>query len=412
MTAGEHTIGSLCSGIGGLDLGVQRVLGGRIAWHAETDPRAIKALNRHWPGTLNLGDVRTADFARAEPIDILTVGLPCQDLSVAGPRTGLAGARSGLWRHIAAALPILNPKLLVVENVRGLLSTRAGTDALRDMEPCETCLGNQPKDAGMRALGALLADLADLRMDAKWIMLRASDVGAPHQRARAFLAAWPSTPHPGTPVEDAYGEPGGERRLAAPGQTQGGRPRTQPRGRDRESIAHSACKRRPQGLAEAAVPQRQPHLGLHRGRPCHGTRPHAPHPAAAHADFGGRERRCGYHSEAQGRIEPTHGDHSPAAWWGEFAPAINRWERVTGHAAPRPTLPGTRRLSADFVAWMMGLHGHLSGIPDLSRAAQLHLLGNSVVPRQAARALEMLNPDIALAPDARCCCDGATRGGW
>ncbi|MEV3858717.1 DNA cytosine methyltransferase [Streptomyces sp. NPDC050095] len=386
MTAGELAIGSLCSGIGGLDLGAQVVLGGRIAWHAETDPRALKALNRHWPGTPNLGDVRTAGYANAEPVDILTLGLPCQDLSVAGPRTGLAGPRSGLWRHIAAALPILNPKLLVVENVRGLLSTRAGTHPDRDVEPCATCLGNQSKDAGLRALGALLADLADLGMDARWCVLRASDIGAPHQRARTFLAAWPSTPHPGTAAEDPDGEPGGERRLAAPSQTQSGRPRTQPRRRDRTSPADPQSERRPQGFPTAALQERHPHPGLYCGRPCGGTRPRGFHPAAAHADFGGCARRCGYHPEAQGRHEPPHGDHSPAAWWGEFAPAIHRWERVTGHAAPRPTLPGTRRLSADFVAWMMGL----DGIPGLSRAAQLHLLGNAVVPQQAAHALEIL----------------------
>lgn len=395
MAAAEPKIGSLCSGVGGLDLGVQSVLGGRIAWHAETDPHAAKVLARHWPGVPNLGDVRAADFGGAEPVDILTAGIPCQDLSVAGPRTGLAGTRSGLWRHIADAIPILNPRLVVIENVRGLLSTRAGTDSVRPLESCPTCLGDGAEDSRMRALGSLLADLADRGLDAAWCLLRASDIGAAHQRARVFLTAWPTAPAQEKAAEDTDGEPGHQRRLPAPGQAQGRGPRPHPGRRDRTPAAHPESERRQQGLAQPALPERQPHPGFHRGRtPCRGhigwNRGHQA--AAAHPDVSGRTRRRGDHPEKARRHESTYGHHSPADWWGEFGPAIRRWEHLTGCAAPSPTVPGTRRLSAEFVEWMMLPAGWVTGTPGLSRAAQLHLLGNSVVPQQAARALEILLP--------------------
>ncbi|AZK96627.1 DNA methyltransferase [Streptomyces sp. SID5473] len=75
---GERLIGSLCSGYGGLDLGVQTVLGGRLAWHADTDPGASKILARHWPGVPNLGDISTVDWATVAGVCVLTAGFPCQ----------------------------------------------------------------------------------------------------------------------------------------------------------------------------------------------------------------------------------------------------------------------------------------------------------------------------------------------
>lgn len=103
-------IGSLCSGIGGLDLGVQAALGGDIAWHAETDPRAVQILARHRPKVPNHGDITTIDWTTTEPVCVLTAGFPCQDLSVAGPRTGLVpGTRSGLWHTVTRAIPHPQP---------------------------------------------------------------------------------------------------------------------------------------------------------------------------------------------------------------------------------------------------------------------------------------------------------------
>ncbi|MER8160252.1 DNA cytosine methyltransferase [Streptomyces sp. NPDC094472] len=144
MPSADVLIGSLCSGVGGLDLGVQTALGGHIAWHAETDPQANQVLARHWQAP-NLGDVQAIDWHRVRPVCVLTAGFPCQDLSVAGPRTGLApGTRSGLWHHVVTAIETLSPCLVVIENVRGLLSTRAGSHPLRHMEPARGVWETQP----------------------------------------------------------------------------------------------------------------------------------------------------------------------------------------------------------------------------------------------------------------------------
>ncbi|MEU3005666.1 DNA cytosine methyltransferase [Streptomyces sp. NPDC007020] len=71
-------IGSLCSGYGGLDLGVQSALGGTLAWHAEVDPNASRILARHWPGVPNLGDITAVDWSTVPRVCVLTAGFPCQ----------------------------------------------------------------------------------------------------------------------------------------------------------------------------------------------------------------------------------------------------------------------------------------------------------------------------------------------
>ncbi|MCX5206924.1 DNA (cytosine-5-)-methyltransferase [Streptomyces sp. NBC_00237] len=413
-TTDGPAIGSLFSGVGGLDLGVQAALGGHLAWHAETNPRAVQVLARHWPHTPNHGDVTTLDWHTVSPVHILTAGIPCQDLSVAGPRTGLTpGTRSGLWTHVPYAIAALNPHLVVIENVRGLLSTRAGTHprptALRHLEPCPRCMGDPANPPGMRALGVLLADLADLGYDASWTCVRAADVGAPHRRDRVFLLAWPAPQNPDR-------EPRHQRRLPAPHQTQGRRPRPHPGRRDRAPAPHPESQRRSERLTQPALPQRQPDPDLHSGPPpcrttAHGSREGRQTPP--HPDLGGRPRRCRYHPETPGRHEPPHSHRSPAEWWGTYLPAIRRWEAVTGHPAPTPTVPGTRRLSAHLVEWMMGLPtGWITHTPGLSRAAQLHLLGNSVVPQQAAHALNLLLSEGTLlgSPSSRCRFSAARSG--
>ncbi|MFJ9174910.1 DNA cytosine methyltransferase [Streptomyces sp. NPDC102360] len=392
------TLGSLFTGVGGLDLAVLSVLGGRTAWHAETDPAASTVLAHHMPGIPNHGDVRTIDWTRVEPVDVLTAGFPCQSLSVAGPRTGLTeGTRSSLWHHAVTAIDQLRPPLVVIENVHGILSTRAGADSLRGVEPCPRCLGDPGTGAGMRALGAVLGSLADLRYNTAWGLFRASDVGAPHQRARVILVATPheaTVLHEATVAQDADGEPGHQRRLPAPGQTQSGRPRPHPRRRSRIPAAHPAGQRRSERVAESALPQWRPHSGLHGCRPdrCRAARG----AAAAHTDHVGRHRRCRYDPETSRRHEPANCRHSPTSWWGEYAPAVRRWEHVTGRPAPSPTIEGTRRLAAEFVEWMMLPQGWVTAVPGLSRAARLRLLGNSVVPAQAAHALtHLLHPTHA-----------------
>jgi DNA (cytosine-5)-methyltransferase 1 len=207
----EPRIASLCSGFGGLDDAVLEAYGGRLAWYCQYDPEdrhqyAAQIIARHAPGVPNLGDITTVDYTQVEPVDILTAGWPCQDMSLAGKRAGLIeGTRSGLWFHVARAIKSIRPSLVILENVRGLLSAPADSD----VEPCPWCLGDAGDgEPAMRALGVVLADLAELGFDAERQGIPASDVGACHQRFRIFVLAWPADP-----------ESAGRTREGLPGRT-------------------------------------------------------------------------------------------------------------------------------------------------------------------------------------------------
>jgi DNA (cytosine-5)-methyltransferase 1 len=185
MIAGLR-IGSLFSGYGGLDMAVEEVTGATVAWHCEWEDAPSAILAHHWPGVPNFHDVSKVDWSSVEQVDILTGGFPCQDVSLAGARKGMGdGTRSGLWSEFAKAIEVIRPRLVVIENVRGLLSATAHSN----VEPCAWCLGTEPDEPALRALGAVLGDLADLGYDAEWKGLRAADAGAPHNRFRVFIVA-------------------------------------------------------------------------------------------------------------------------------------------------------------------------------------------------------------------------------
>ncbi|GAA2580098.1 hypothetical protein GCM10010399_07350 [Dactylosporangium fulvum] len=177
VDAAGPRIGSLRTGYGGLDLAVELVLGGRLAWYAETDPHARTVPTHHWPRVPNLGDIRTTDWTSVEPVEILTAGFPCQDISNAGKRAGITGEHSSLWTAVADAVRQLRPPLVFVENVAALLH---------------------------RGFDAVHADLAQIGYDTRWACLRASDIGAAHRRDRLFLlAADQHRLRPGTNPADA-----------------------------------------------------------------------------------------------------------------------------------------------------------------------------------------------------------------
>jgi len=182
-------IGSLFSGYGGLDLAVMNVLDAEVVWHCEWDKAPSAILAKHFPDVPNFQDVSKVDFTQVEPVDILTGGFPCQDLSLAGKRAGLKeGTRSGLWHQFARAIEELQPKLVVIENVRGLLSAKADNGMEYDIETLDGW-GREPV---FTAIQAVLGSLADLGYDAKWCGLRAADAGAPHNRFRIFIVAYPA----------------------------------------------------------------------------------------------------------------------------------------------------------------------------------------------------------------------------
>jgi DNA (cytosine-5)-methyltransferase 1 len=119
--------GSLFSGIGGFDLGFQRE-GFDVRWCCEIEPFPVKVLERRFPGVPVYPDVTTLKGADLEPVDVLVGGFPCQDVSVAGQRAGLGGARSGLFYQLLRLAEELRPEWVVIENVPGLLSSHQGRD--------------------------------------------------------------------------------------------------------------------------------------------------------------------------------------------------------------------------------------------------------------------------------------------
>jgi DNA (cytosine-5)-methyltransferase 1 len=158
----------LFSGIGGFSLGLERAGMRTVAFcEIESYPRAVLA--ERWPGVPIYGDVRelTAAKLAADGIaaELICGGFPCQDISVAGPRVGIEGKRSGLWAEYARLIGEVRPRYVIVENVAALLN---------------------------RGIERVLGDLAALGYDAEWHCIPASAVGAPHERDRIWIVAYPN----------------------------------------------------------------------------------------------------------------------------------------------------------------------------------------------------------------------------
>ena len=157
------TVGSLFSGIGGLDLGLERA-GMQVIWQSEIDPHACKVLKKHWPEVPNHGDIKQIDWRAVEPVDVICGGYPCQPFSTAGKRKGTDDPRH-LWPWVRTAISELRPRYAILENVRGHLS-----------------LG------GLQVIG----ELAEIGYDAEWRVVSAAGVGAPHRRDRIIIVAYPT----------------------------------------------------------------------------------------------------------------------------------------------------------------------------------------------------------------------------
>lgn len=154
-------VGSLFSGYGGLDLAVEHVFGAETIWFSENNEHVASVFSHHWPDAPNLGDITTINWNDVSPVDVLCGGFPCQDVSTVGKRAGLApGTRSGLWSYMAEAIDALQPRFVVIENVRGLLSSPAvrvsmegDDDAQRNPEPATL----RDLESGMWGLGDFAA---------------------------------------------------------------------------------------------------------------------------------------------------------------------------------------------------------------------------------------------------------------
>lgn len=155
------TIGSLFSGIGGFELGLEWAGLGPVLFQVEKDPFCRAVLEKHWPGVTRFDDVCTVGAAQLVPVDLICGGFPCQDISSAGTRKGLAGERSGLWREFARIVGELRPRWVAVEN----------------------------SGEGARWADSVASDLEQLGYEVLPCPLSAWAIGASHTRARVLLVA-------------------------------------------------------------------------------------------------------------------------------------------------------------------------------------------------------------------------------
>ena len=292
-------VGHLFAGIDGIGLGLEPH-GFDTAWFSEHEDAPSRVLAHHYPDVPNHGDITAIDWSKVEPVDVLTGGFPCQDISKAGRGAGIKeGTRSGLWFEYVRAIRALRPRLVIVENVSALL---------------------------YRGLDVVLGDLHECGFDAEWSVLRASDVGAAHRRERLFVVAHVADRNG---VGHVHGEPGVVTAEAGI-----------------DALRHAAAGGDPAAADTSSPERRGPQLETV-----------GPTPGSA----------------------PEHRERAGSATWGEFWPAVRRWERVLGRPAPEPVADGW--MTADFVEWHQGFPAGWTDI--LPRNQRLKALGNAVVPQVA-----------------------------
>lgn len=377
-------VGSLFSGYGGLDMAV----GGTLQWWSDIEPASVKVMSALHPGVPNLGNIKDVDWTQVAPVDVITGGYPCQPFSHAGLRKGTEDERH-LWPNVREAIRILRPRLVVLENVRGHLS-----------------LG----------LDTVLREIADVGYSARWGVVRASDAGAPHGRARVFIAAypvgvgfdgcgiegtageapirWANAPGSADPAAHAHGGGHGEQQdPRGMGSLEAGAEGEAPERERTREVAYAG------GIDPVPDAHRTGLQGADAGLDLRAGRGEAGgHPAqggddpATYADSAGRQaRRDPGHNSRRFRTQPVGSSFTS---WGQYEPAIRRWEAVTGEPAPLPTVrlegKDRDRLNPDFVEWMMGLPpGHVTG-HGLTSTQELKMLGNGVCPQQARLAIDLL----------------------
>lgn len=163
----SYAVASFFSGIGGLDLGLERS-GFKVRFQCEVKPFCREILRQHWPDLPLEEDIRKLDGSEIPQADVWAAGFPCQDLSLArmGPRSGLRGAQSGLFHDFMRLVRRHTPRAIVLENVHGLLSSHGGRD-----------------------FTIVLQALDELGYGVAWRVLNSKDFGVPQQRRRVYIVA-------------------------------------------------------------------------------------------------------------------------------------------------------------------------------------------------------------------------------
>ena len=333
---------SVCSGIGGLELGVSRAIHTRVVGYCEREAFAASVLLARMEETaldsapLWVGDIREMDAdSLAGEVELYIGGFPCQPYSQAGKRKASDDERD-LWATIREHLRVIRPRYAFFENVRGLVSHREG-------------------------LERVLCDLARLGFDARWTTLKAAAVGAPHHRERLFIMAYANGGGcEGSGVSERAKLQGSHGSLAD-GRGSDGR-------LSGEAVAH------PGGVSSER--RRKPRVLASEGRQAEGE---------------GDQRQ-------RGRDSADHRSDA-LAFATEFALAPDRdWSGVPDYLLP--ALDAPKGLDAKAESVLRGKRdGNAQSLLDaaqLYRIPRLRALGNAVVPSQAEAAFRYLFPHPEL----------------
>ena len=339
-------IGSLCTGYGGLDLAVESYFGAETIWCAEFDKYANQVIEKRF-NIPNYGDIKKIDWALLPSIDILTAGYPCQPFSNAGYRKGTDDPRH-IWPYIKEAISILRPRIVVMENVRGHIT-----------------LGFKE----------VLAGLTEIGYDAKWELVRASDVGAPHRRERLFIIATPTyTDDIGSQLRK-YAEERNQRQSQFES-CECGKVITYS-----DSISRSESRRTNRsvhGTSETLIDRSDRDVDW-------GS-------SAITSDTDGKGLQGSWNTSgnaSNGIISDANDEYQPH---NRQMPKLGRRfatrREMQLRRSPDPLDLG--KLNPKFVEYMMGLYEGWVTDCGLSRSQQLKMLGNGVVPQQAEYAIHMI----------------------
>jgi len=323
-------IGSLCTGYGGLDMAVEAYFNAETVWTCEFDKHASKVIETRI-NKPNHGNLKTTDWSQVEPIDILTAGYPCQPFSHAGLRKGADDERH-LWPYIKEIIRQLRPQYVVLENVRGHFGL------------------------GFREV---LGDLTSIGYDAKWRLIRASDVGAPHRRERLFIVAYPNST-----------------RWTRPNACNIQAHESWDSGSNTYEHTHTDSERCYLGQNYGNEVEYQGQSQLITSR--------LVKTVTTHTDSHTRSQSRRTSREVRTESIGLRGGQNQGQAGGKY-----RFSReMDKEEVPSPLDQG--KLNVKFVEYMMGLPSGWVTDVGLSRAQQLKILGNGVVPQQAYRALELL----------------------
>ena len=365
----------LFSGVGMLGEGLRAGLGYlglayRTVCHVEREAHAASVLvARMAEGSLDeapiWSDVTTFDGRRWRgTVDCVVAGFPCQDLSIAGKRAGLDGARSGLFFEVLRIADDCGAWFILLENVAGIATATA------------TVVDEEEGELEERAAARVLGELADRGWNAEWLTLSAADVGASHGRARWFCVAWRRMGHAGLQHLDVQQRANGPEHPRASDELGDGRRERRPelQGRSRRSdIGRTGGE-----VADAASDNEIRRFGL-RAAPETGCEPwpmrHGESMADAYYPLPQRGGEC---DDATGRQEPN--GHARLEGRELFAPGPgdHRWADIIERSPwLAPALESNFRMLAHGLAFDMGD----------SRAARLRCVGNGVVALCAAAAV-------------------------